>query len=254
MAKPKIGYQSIIDDAVATITTTSDAASFDKENAYDWNTYDSWKADAAGTVYYTIDYGSAVTCDYWAMAAHNLFDNDGTVQLQYSSDNFAADTNSIGDLRTPTSNSPIFEAFTSTSSRYWRFEIDSTTVASYISQINLGLAFQMVRAVGAGFGIPNDAHNDDVMNSESEGGNFLGRSVRRLAIDSELKVTIQGLAWIRGEWRTFIEHARELPFFFAWNPDYDEAVYAWMEGNPDKPVIDGNHKTVSAGIRFKGIR
>jgi len=253
MAKPKIGYQNILESASAITVTSEESSSYAKENAYDWNTYDSWRAGAAGTVYYTIDYGSAIACDYWAMAAHDLSDNNGTVQLQYSSDNFVSDTNDIGDLIAPDSNSPKFHSFTSVSARYWRFEITSTGAASYISQISLGTALTLARAVGAGFGIPNDAHDDEIMNAITEGGNFKGRSVYRRAISSELKLTIQGMTFIRGDWRTFVEHAKLKPFFFAWNPDYDESVYIWMEGNPDKPVIDGNHKTLSTGFRFKGL-
>ena len=64
MTNPVILYNSLIPSAT-TITVTSEAAGFAKENAYDWLTFDYWKPSAAGTVYYTMDFGAAVAVDGW---------------------------------------------------------------------------------------------------------------------------------------------------------------------------------------------
>lgn len=90
-----IGYENLIETA-STVTVTSEAAGYEKANAYDWLENDYWQGTAAGTRYYTVDLGSAKTVDYWACHAHDLSNNAGLVRVQYSSDNFAADVNEYG--------------------------------------------------------------------------------------------------------------------------------------------------------------
>ena len=251
MAKPKFGYENFF--TVGTVTATSEATGYPKENAYDWNTYDYWKAAAAGTVYLTVDYGSARSADYWAMAAHDLFDNSGTVQCQYSSDNFSADTNDAGSLITPSDNSPIFHAFTSVSARYWRLKITSTGAASTIGAAAIGAALEMDRAVSSGTILPKEARTNVTTTQISEGGQFIGRSIVRQGVQFNLKFTIQTLAFTRGSWSTFLDHVEEKPFWFSWNPDYDDAVYCWTDSLPTPPTFD-RHNSLSMGLKLKGLR
>lgn len=253
MAKPILAFTNIIEASVSTITVTSEETGFEKENAFDWKTFDGWKAGAAGEVFYTIDYGSAVSVDYWAMAAHDLNDNSGTVQLQYSTDNFVGDTNDIGSLITPASNSPILHTFTTQSARYWRFKINSTTNASFIGVASIGDRLTMVRAVGSGFGLPFDSRDDDITNFRSEGGEFLGRTLLRKGIKARLTFTLQTLAFVRGDWRTFTDHAQLKPFWFDWNPDNSDVVFCWLTRNPSPPTYT-NHILLNVGIAIEGLR
>jgi len=41
-----IAYHNILRDSSVTVTSSGDAAGYDKENAYDWLTHDFWKGDA----------------------------------------------------------------------------------------------------------------------------------------------------------------------------------------------------------------
>jgi len=252
MSAPKIGYENFF--TTGTVTATSEASGFEKENAYDWLLWDWWKASAAGTVYYTVDYGSARAADYWAIASHDLSDNSGTVQCQYSSDNFAADTNDIGDLITPSDNSPIFHEFSSVSARYWRLKIVSSGSASKIGVASIGAAFQLSRAYGSGQEIPYDADNFEGVNLVSEDGTFLGRSIISESINSNITLTLQTLAVARGDWRNFITHAKSKPFFYSWNPTYStDVVYCWMNGNPTAPAYT-SHILMSFGISIMGVK
>jgi len=252
MGAPKIGYENFF--TTGTVTVTSEVSGFEKENAYDWLPWDWWKASAAGVVYITVDYGSARAADYWALASHDLFDNSGTVQCQYSSDNFAADTNNVGSLVTPTDNSPIFHEFTSVSARYWRLKIDSTGSASKIGVAAIGAALQLSRAYGSGQEIPYDADMWEGINITSEDGTFLGRSVLNEGVSSNITLTLQTLAFARGDWRTFLGHAKTKPFFYTWNPTYTgDVIYCWLEGNPTPPSYT-SHVLLSFGIRVRGIK
>lgn len=251
MAKPKFAYENFF--TTGTVSATSEATGFPKENAYDWNTYDYWKANSDGIVYLTVDYGSDVAADYWAVAAHTLFDNAGTVQLQYSTDNFSASIVNIGDLVTPTSNSPLFHAFTSTTARYWRLKITSTGAASAIGVASIGSALEMSRAVSTGAELPREARRDNIINQISEGGQFIGRSLISKGVSFSLVFDIQTLAFARGSWSAFLDHAELKPFWYSWNPDYDDPVFCWMNGFPSSPKFD-RPNTITLGMKLQGIR
>jgi len=250
MAKSKFAYENFF--TTGTVTATSEADGFPKENAYDWNTYDYWKAGAAGEVFLTVDMGSAQPADYWAISAHNLFDNSGTVQLQYSSDNFSGDINDAGALATPTDNSSIFIVFTEVSARYWRLKINSTTFASTIGVASIGTALEMDRAVKAGSTLAEEARNDMYVNQVSDGGQFLGRSLIRKGVKFSVGFTVQSLSFVRNDWSAFLDHAEQKPFWYSWNPDYPDAVFVWLDGLPTAPKFD-RHNTLALNMKLMGI-
>lgn len=253
MAKPKICYQNLLESA-SSITVTDSTSGFEKELAYDWNTYDGWKASSTGTVYYTVDLGSAMPVDYWASAAHTLGTNSGSIKLQYSSDNFSADTNDFAAAVSPSNDEVMFQTVaTAISARYWRWEITSTPV-SFFGTLSLGQSLEMVRAVKQGFMLPKEARNNKIMNYRTEGGAFLGRSIIQQGVKFTYDITFQTLAFVRGDWSTFLDHAELKPFFFAWNPDYTaDVVYAWMVGDPKGPAYDTN-TTLRASLSMEAIK
>lgn len=97
MTNPYILHTNKVESAT-TITVTSEATGFEKEKAYDHRTSTSWKADAAGTVYFTVDMGSPVAVDSWACYGQDLFNNSGEIKLQYSSDNFSVNIQDFDDI------------------------------------------------------------------------------------------------------------------------------------------------------------
>jgi hypothetical protein len=252
MGAPRIGYENFFALSGSVVTASSEASGFPKENAYDWNTVDGWSPTAAGTAYLTVDRGSADVADYFALVAHTLADVSGTVKVQYSSNGSSWTDASV--LKTPTTNAPMFVTFTSASYRYWRLVITSTGSAPFIGLAFIGQALELDRAVGSGFILPHEAHDDKYVNQVSEGGQFLGRSVIRQGVATDLVFTLQTLTFVRGAWRTFVEHAKLRPWFFAWNPAYsDDAILAWMEGNP-RPAAYSSASLLDVGVSIRGIR
>lgn len=251
MGAPKIGWENFF--RTGTISASSEASGFEKENAYDWNTYDYWSPTDVTNEWIKVDMGTAQAADYFAVAAHNLNDYSGSIKCQYSSDDFASDVHDASTLVTPADNAPFFEEFTSVSARYWRLLINSTTTAPRLGCISLGTALEMDRAVGAGFAIPFDARNDMVINQRSEGGQFLGRSVIRKGVSTSMTFTLQTLAFVRGDWRNFLDHAQLYPWFFTWNPTYGDALLLWLEGDPTPPVYN-THTLLNVGVTVRGLR
>lgn len=227
-----IGYNNILE--TGTVTVTSEASGFEKENAYDWNSYDYWKAAASGTVYLTVDMGTSTTVDYWALAFHDLHDNAGTIKPQYSSG--ATSPFSWSDLdtvQTPTDGKTIFRPVTEVSARYYRFEISSTgspLTASAIGMLSLGQSLTLQRGMQAPFVTPIYGRDKEILNSITKGGQFVGRTVQSSGQKFDIKQKAVTEAWIESNWEGLINHIEVKPFFFLWDQENHptEAVYAWM--------------------------
>lgn len=225
-----IGYNNILESG--TVTVTSEANGFSKENAYDWLPRDWWKAAGAGTVYLTVDMGVATTVDYWALAFHDLADNSGTIKPQYSSGSTSPIAwSDLDTIQTPTADQMIFRPVTSVNVRYYRFEINSTSVASYIGALSLGQALTLPMNIRAPFTTPYHGRNKKILNSVSETGYPIGSSV--ISIGQKFMIEQKNVtpAWISSNWEALIDHVEIKPFFFM--HDYEDApsevVFAWRE-------------------------
>lgn len=233
---PVICYENLIESA-ASITVTAEAAGFEKENAYDGLTFDHWRASAAGTNDYTVDLGSAQPVDYWALYGHDLADYAGSVTFQYSSDNFAADVNTVGAAVTPSDSGAIVRAFDSISARYWRFRFVTTGTPASIAALAFGARLTLPEAPGVGFIPPTLSYDDEVTNQRAEGGAFLGRSLRRYGGQTELTFDLMPPAWVRTDWAPFLAHARIKPFFISWDAENypAEAAFCYTDGRLEAP-------------------
>ena len=253
MGKPVVGYENLLELSTSVISVTNAIAGFEKELAYNWKTFDGWQAIDAGAVRYTVDLGSAMDVDYWGAASHTLGLNGGTIKLQYSATGaFAGEETDFAAEFAPTDDSSMMQyVATPVNARYWSFLITSTP-SSFFGVLSLGNAMEFVRAVKVGFQLPREARKNKIMNNKSEGGEFLGRSVIRKGFMSNFKINLQTVDYARGTWHDFIDHAELKPFFFNWNIDYDDAVYAWMDKDPTPVSFDRNN-TVQMGLKLKGL-
>ena len=210
-----------------TVTVTSEASGFEKENAQSWKTSSWWKAVAGGTVFFTIDMGSAVAADSWGIVGHDLADNSGTIKAQYSTDNFAADINDFDTIQTPTDGATIFRKVTSQTKRYWRFQVASSGVASFIANFYLGVAQSLPSGMPSPFSPANLNRDRKIMNNISEGGQFLGRILRRSGSKVRIKQKNITRTWIDANWDVIADHIELYPFYFLWNEEIfpSEAAY-----------------------------
>lgn len=227
-----LAYQNRMESA-SSVTATSEATGGDVENCYDGLTHDYWQASSAGTNDVTIDLGSAQNVDYWACFAHDLADNSGSITLQYSSDNFAADVNTFGSTVTPSGDELIFRTGSTVSERYWRFRIQDSTTASKIGVLMLGTRVDLPVGMVVGFVPPKYGRKFEYLPQLSESGQFIGRSLKRRAYETEIHLQYVSAAWPRATLDAFLTHADGKPFMFCWdNENYqDEAAFCWLRDN-----------------------
>lgn len=114
----QIGYKNLYTTTGATVTATSEAVGFEKENAYDGVGYDWWKTTNFGNSVFQVDFVEAKTADYFAIYGHDLSDTASAVFLQYWSG--SSWSNAISGFVKLTSNNTYYNPFTSASATKWR--------------------------------------------------------------------------------------------------------------------------------------
>lgn len=232
---PAVAYSNIFESG--TVTASSEATGYFKENAYDWRGDDILLFDSGTTHTLTVDYGSAVSVDVFCLAYHNLGTLGATVTIRYSTDNFAADDNVLVTL-SPSDDRVIFKPMTSTLKRYWRIQIALGAAGQpYIGQALLGEMLELSHGPVDGDESVYDSHMDEIINNTAQNGNFLGRSVIYQGVEGAIPFRFMQSTYLRGDYRAFITHARNKPFFYSWRPTlYDEeAVICWTKGRVPTP-------------------
>jgi hypothetical protein len=211
-----------------TVTVTSEASGFEKENAQSWKTSSWWKANAAGTVYFYVDMGAAVNVDCWGFVGSDLADNAGTIKPEYSATGaWAGEENDLDSVYTPTKKTSVFKKVTNRNARYFRFEIDSTGAASFFANLYLGIAKALSGGMPSPFSPANLNRDRKIMNNISEGGQFLGRILR--SNGSKIRIPQKNVerTWIDANWDAIANHIELYPFYFLWNEENfpSEAAY-----------------------------
>lgn len=110
-----IGYKNLLKDGV--VTASSEAAGFDKENAFDDRPFDWWQPSATGNATLTLALSTAATADYFAVAAHDMGDNGSRCRLEY--DDAGTWTDASGVLA-PGAGESVVSRFAPISDTDWR--------------------------------------------------------------------------------------------------------------------------------------
>jgi len=247
-----IGYSNLLELTAGTVTASSEAAGYAKENAFDWLTHDFWKPSSV-TAYLNLDAGSSVTADYFAVAAHDLGDNAATIGLEYADDSgYSVNLTDAFTPVAPSNNKPIFRAFTSVSRRYWRVKI--TGAVASLGVVSFGDRLELPRGIAAPFDLITESRESKVLNSKTEGGQFVGRSIIRQGASGSLQLQALTEAWIRSNWPNLSAHMESKPFFLQWdNANYpNETALIWLQGEPPTPKYT-DPLYLSVSLKFNGM-
>ena len=180
----KVCYRNILENS--TITVSSENASYPKYRLYDRDIAKLFKFNAA-------DDPSLITLDQGAVTSYpvsRLFIPVGhtlnglACKLQYSSDNFAADSHDLvswaqGDALL------VDKAFAETTSRYWRLRVAAPASAVELPEMFLTKPYQFARNISWGF-TTGDRLN--ILRQETPSGkvNYIKNGVPRKERDYQL--------------------------------------------------------------------
>lgn len=248
MGVSSFGLNNLFETANA-ITVSTEVAGFEKENVFDYNTFDSWKPSAV-PANIAVDMGSAVSLDYWGFYSRNIGDVNGNVTFQYSDDNSVWVT--VGTTLTPNNNKPVMKLVTSISHRYYRFLIDGAI--SNWPVMMMGTRLNMPRGLPIGSEVLTMSRNDRMIVNVSEGGNRIGNTVVSTGAKGSIQLRSIPSTWMRTNWLTLAEHLKLKLALFQWNNDFfpNETLLCWAPSNIPTPSYSG-HNTLDVTIPIEGI-
>lgn len=127
---PTILWNNIF--ASGTLSASSEATGYPKENAISEATYNAWQPTTLPATL-TVDYGAPVSVDSSALVAHDCGTKNNTIQFQSSTDNVNWTTRSTVS---PLDDTTILTLFPSASARYWRMSFTARNMFQYTEQFN----------------------------------------------------------------------------------------------------------------------
>lgn len=227
-----IGYNNYLE--TGTLTASSSTSDGPPANVGDWLDSDYWVAAGDGTQYIDIDLGVAKSADYFAFYNQNLYANSGTIKLQYWNGSAYVD---VFSAVAPSTNAPYLTIFNTISAQKWRILVQQTGAAPYLGICALGVSLALPFGVYLGYTEPVLARTPTLINSVSDGGSFLGRSVIAKACRTTLPLQFATDAFVRSSWLDFVKHMETKPFFYCWNyASYpNECALCWAEDSIPPP-------------------
>lgn len=152
----------------------------------------------------------------------------------------------------PADDTPLLLLFTARTGQHLRVTITGVT-APKIASIYAGLVLVMENVISDPF-VPINLAGETVRKTFlSRGGQFLGQSVRRNGVKSNVMVRYLTTAWIRSAFMPFARNVG-VPYFIAWNPLLFPADvgYVWHEQDI-KPQFDGIRDLMDVSWEIVGI-
>lgn len=272
-----IGYKNYFTATASTLSAVGVTSGYSVNSLKNWQPFEFVSFDA-GSNSITIDCGSAVSVDYFAIAAHELFtsntDNiilkasalsDFSVSVTLATINNTSSGVYDGSYRYNTSTSIPSQSvddnynvclkLDSVSYRYYRLEFTaSTTVRIAVLAIGQRMEFEL----GFYKGIQPPKLNEDIVvtNNKSESGVYLGRSIVRTGVKpTTINLDKMSHSWLENTWLPFKQSAEVNPFIFSFGntPLYNNQFCYQTSFAPVKydDRIGGGHG--SCGITFEGV-
>ncbi len=249
----KIGYKNLFTTTGVTVTASTEAAGYEKENAYDWVGYDWWKPTAVGDSWLRASFVAGQTSDYMAIWGHNIGTSGASVKPQYST-NGGSTWNDAAAAVAPSDDSTLFFSFASVNAADWRVLVNAPTTIPFIGGAQIGDALTLAHNMDVGFSPPSLVPEIELKTARSESGAFIGGSRMSVGIKSSFKLTNLNPAWVRSNWIPFIDHAQiPRPFVLSWdsvtNPT--EVVLAWTTKQIQRPSYSSSLQ-MDISLDFEG--
>jgi len=216
---PRIGYKDVWRTGTVTASSETQPATLTQNNL----TYDGWVATGSGDHWIQV----ATTegpINYIAMAAHELR-SAAIVPQKW--------TGSAWENLTPevtiANRGPVVWYFTNQDAGEYRLLLSGATDSPAIGVIMAGIATVPASGLPIGWEPPSLNQTVDGTNVISEGGQILGRNIRRRG--GRATCQLQGItySWSRTDWEAFLNHAQRRGFFMWWTFEgFAEVIYGAM--------------------------
>ena len=241
---PRVLFNNEFENATSVVAST-EAVGFEGANAYDWRMNTFWMPTASGSTL-TATFAAPVTVDSFGIFKHTLAAAGATLFLEHD------DTGFVTDLTiTPADDIAIMKTFTPASSTIWRIRVTYAGDAPTIGTAAFGEFLEFERGIATGYASPNLSDIPDILNSVTQGGNIIGRSILSNKNQSDMSINHMSETFARDSWDPFVKHMQLKPFFMLWlERDFpEEAAFCWTEGTPPARAYVKN-KFISHNIKL----
>ena len=242
LQNPRIGYQSLLTNS--NITASAAVSGFPANNCLIDQTYEfCHKPDVTDSTI-TVDLGTAQNVDYFGVVGRNM----GNVKLESSTDNVTFSTileaTDSGDVVT-------LGLFATVNARYFKFTFYGS--GQEIVKVNLGEALAFSKPISGGFTPLSLGKDETYSTNMSEGGQFLGNTVKRSGFSSPYTFDYIKPDFLRSDIMPFLNTAARSPFFVAWCPSLhsNEVGFAFTTERP-KPNYMGFSDYMEFTINLQG--
>lgn len=250
--KPRILCDNILQNPDVVLSTDAPPVDgYSYLNAVDMRAYTYWRV-GAGTYYLNAVYGEAQDVNAWCFYSGTMAAVGASLQPQFSTDGGMtwedADTPYF-----PPDTAPVYRVLDEViSAARWRIKI-VTPAEMDIGVISIGKDFTFERGCWVGFSPPHLARDTTITNTTSEGGVFLGRTIRRNGVSFNFNLDKLSIAWVENFWRIFVRNAELEPFFLLWYKTAypTDACYCWADGDIPQPEFSHSN-FMRASMKVKG--
>lgn len=185
---------------------------------------------------WTIQTAANAQVDTVFIAAHNLGSTGTTITVDTSDTTGGAFTTRATIV--PTDNDTIAVMFNNAGTPYTirrvRISLTGPSSAVQIGIIRAGVALQMERAVFAGVNPIGLSRIVETRHSQSETGQWLGRTIQRQALKTEITWDHLTSAWYRANFDPFAAALPQTPFGLIQNPSRmpESVAWCWTDSSP----------------------
>jgi len=253
MAVPFILYNNIYE--TGTLTAFSESPGFDIENIIDWRSYVRWKATSATTQTIDLDYGSSVPSDAFGVSGHTLSGSTISIQVSATGAWAGEQTTVPGTSFALSDNLDICKSFSSVSSRYWRFLIQSPSATPEIGVLCLGARLDFPKNPNRPLSFVDESM--EATSRRSKNGHILGATTYYRPYSVIMSFSWLQISFVQGDLYTFWSTHGSLlkPFFLQVNIDeWDVGRFVQLPENYRfKEVFDDYTFTTDLQMTFEGI-
>ena len=247
MGKPRILYDNKL--IGETITASSEATGYPKENLLTWREYELWKGDPGNS--HTIEFefaasaGESFNC--LGIAGHNLFTCGARIKLEgcNNPDDSAPTWTNIVSYFYPGTDFALAEFFNSINYLAGKLTIDNNGGSNFEPYMGIFFVgnYLEIENNPDPEGLDEDAIEDITTKQISESGHLLGNTLDYSMRKTSWKFSHLTPSWFKGTWLLFRTVHRNKPFIWVWDYESfgDEVYLMQFEGKkhsaPRKNVL-----------------
>lgn len=216
---PRIGWRDVWREGTVTASSERTPARL----ATNGLTYDAWLANDGGEQWLAVSTGSG-PLDYIGVAGHDL--GGGSIRPQWFDGD---DWHDLAPETVPATRGPLLWYFPRRMAAQYRLLIQGAILPPALGVVMGGLATVPDSGLPVGWEPPSLNQAIEGSNVISEGGQLLGRHIRRRGVRTDCSLQHISYPWSRTQWSEFLEHAYRRGFFLWWTfAGYSEVVYGGM--------------------------